>query len=184
MAKRTRRRQRSSGGFSIASFIAGVVVGCLASILVAATAVPVLDNYQPDTAGFSNIDIAEPAYEYEFPDILEASGSREQSATPIVELVSVPDAETGAEPLAIDNPIGSFLLQAGSFEQQRHADVFRATLMLRGYQAKTTLIEIPDKGPRYRVVIGPYPSQTEAQAAIDRLKSEKVEAVMLGIRET
>ena len=184
MANKRRSSQRSPGRFNLSSFVAGIAVGCLVSILLAATAVPVLDNYQPDTLAFPEIDSLETTYEYEFPDILEASGRREGSKQPVRELVAVGDVNESADTQVQQESIESYLLQAGSFEQQRHAEVFRATLMLRGYKASTTVVEIPGIGPRYRVVIGPYPSQVEAESAISQLKSEQVDAMLLGIRET
>lgn len=143
-----------------------------------------LDNYQPDTVAFPDIDTSPVEYEYEFPDILESARDRDQSVASVRELVTV---EETVEPTTEQPPepsIESFLLQAGSFEQQRHADVFRASLVLRGYEAKTTAVEIPGIGPRYRVVVGPFPSQAEAEAAIERLGAEQVDAILLGIRGT
>ena len=143
-----------------------------------------LDSYQPDTVAFPDIDTSPAQYEYEFPDILESAREREPSEAPVRELVTVEDTVEPATEQPPEPPIESFLLQAGSFEQQRHADVFRASLVLRGYPAKTTMVEIPGIGPRYRVVVGPFPSQAEAEAAIERLGSEEVNAILLGIRGT
>lgn len=184
LASKARSKTRSSGGFSLTNFVAGFVVGCLALILVAAVGVPMLDDYQPDTVAFPDIDTSAVQYEYEFPDILESTREREPSEAPVRELVTVEEADEATPEQTVAPPIESFLLQAGSFEQQRHADVFRASLVLRGYQAKTTAVDVPGIGPRYRVVVGPFPSQAEAQAAIDRLGSEQVKAILLGIRET
>lgn len=184
MASKARSRSRGSGGFSLTNFIAGFVVGCLALILVASVGVPMLDDYQPDTVAFPDIDTSSAQYEYEFPDILESTTDREPSATPVRELVTVEEKSESTPQQIVEPSIESFLLQAGSFEQQRHADVFRASLVLRGYQAKTTAVEVPGIGPRYRVVVGPYPTQAEAQAAIERLGTEQVDAILLGIRET
>lgn len=184
MASKSRSKSRRSGGFSLTNFVAGFVVGCLALIFVAAVGVPMLDNYQPDTVAFPDIDTSPVQYEYEFPDILESTREREPSEAPVRELVTVEEVvETTTQPTP-EPAIESFLLQAGSFEQQRHADVFRASLVLRGYQAKTTAVEVPGIGERYRVVVGPFSSQAEAQAAIERLGSEQVDAILLGIRET
>lgn len=184
MASKARSRYRSSGGFSLTNFVAGFVVGCLALILVAAVGVPMLDDYQPDTVAFPDIDTSAVQYEYEFPDILESTKEREPSEAPVRELVTVEETDETTPEQTVAPPIESFLLQAGSFEQQRHADVFRASLVLRGFQAKTTAVDVPGIGPRYRVVVGPFSSQAEAQAAIDRLGSEQVRAILLGIRET
>ncbi|MCY4130697.1 MAG: SPOR domain-containing protein [Gammaproteobacteria bacterium] len=184
MASKARSRSRGAGGFSLTNFIAGFVVGCLALILVAAVGVPMLDDYQPDTVAFPDIDTSPVQYEYEFPDILESTQEREPSETPVRELVTVEETSESTPKQTVEPSIESFLLQAGSFEQQRHADVFRASLVLRGYQAKTTAVEVPGIGSRYRVVVGPFPSQAEAQAAIERLGSEQVEAILLGIRES
>ncbi len=166
------------------SFVAGIVVGCLASILVAATAVPVLDNYQPDTIGFPNLDASPVEYEYEFPDILESAGKRMASEKPVRELVSIDESSNERVQQDETPPIESFLLQVGSFELRRHADVFRASLMLRGYNAATKAIEVPEIGPRFRVVVGPYASKKDAETAIQQLKTEQVDAILLGIRET
>lgn len=184
MASKKRGQSRSSGRFSTTSFIAGIVVGCLSSILVAAWAFPLLDNYQPDTASFPQIDSSADSFEYQFPDILEASGNQEPSEKPVRELVNVADPAQSTTSSEQTKEIESYMLQAGSFENQRQADMFRATLMLRGFNAKTKMVEIPQIGPRYRVIIGPYASQDEANAAITQLKTEQVDAVLLGIRDT
>ena len=158
------------------------MVGCVASILLASTAVPIIDDYDPDTVAFPAIDTEPPTIEYLFPDILEASGGH-VSQDGRTELVSVEEEESIDESERADTVIDSFLLQAGSFEQQQHADVFRASLILRGYNAKTTRVEVPEIGTRYRVVVGPYASQQEAIAVTSRLKAVDVDAVLLGIRD-
>ena len=187
MATKSKAKSRRSGGFSLTSFVAGFVVGCLVLILVAAVTFPILDEYQPDTAAFPDIDASPAQYEYEFPDILESTRQHSASAAPVQELVAVeeqPESTSEQASSPAEPTIESFLLQAGSFEQQRHADVFRASLMLRGYQAKTTVIDVPELGARYRVVIGPYGTQAEAEQAISQLANENVDAILLGVRGT
>ena len=175
-------KQSSTGPFSLTSFLAGIVVGCVASIIVAATAVPVLDDYKPDTAGFPpNLDLPPKTTEYVFPDLLEKGVVPEElgnDRTALIDVASSAPAEVENEkPQAIDG----FLLQVGSFEQQQHADTFRAWLILRGHVADVAEVEISGVGIRYRVVVGPFSSQEEANIVSRQLAEEDVQSRLLGI---
>ena len=182
MAKKAKKS--GSSPFSFASFLAGIVVGCVASIIVAATAVPVLDDYKPDTTGFPpNIDLPPKTTEYVFPDILERGVDPSEIGDERKALVDValdqPSAPQAEEPQAIE----SYLLQAGSFEQQQHADTFRAWLILRGHVADVAEVEIAGIGLRYRVLLGPFSTQEEANVVSSQLAQEDVQTRLLGIRD-
>ena len=159
-------------------------MGCLTSIVVAATAIPVLDDYKPDTSTFPEIKDDTQTYDYQFPELLEASGSKADASKPVATATEAIAITELKNQLDDENQFSGYMLQAGSFEQKDRADVFRAALMLRGYQAKTSEIEIINVGTRFRVVIGPYPTEQAAKSAITQLRGEQVESMLLGSNGT
>lgn len=69
-----------------------------------------------------------------------------------------------AAPKAADR----FWLQAGSFGSEADADNLKARLALAGWEAQVQRGEVPDKGVRYRVRLGPYDNTDE----LNRVKGE------------
>jgi cell division protein FtsN len=61
-----------------------------------------------------------------------------------------------------------FWLQAGSFTTEGDADNLKARLALGGWEAQVQRGELPDKGVRYRVRLGPYDNTDE----LNRVKGE------------
>jgi cell division protein FtsN len=61
-----------------------------------------------------------------------------------------------------------FWLQAGSFANEADADNLKARLALAGWEAKVQKGEVPDKGARFRVRLGPYDNTDE----LNRVKGE------------
>ena len=61
-----------------------------------------------------------------------------------------------------------FWLQAGSFAQEADAENLKARLAFAGWEAVIQPASLPDKGPRYRVRLGPYDNTDE----LARMKSE------------
>ena len=61
-----------------------------------------------------------------------------------------------------------FWLQAGSFTTEGDADNLKARLALAGWEAQVQRGELPDKGVRYRVRLGPYDNTDE----LNRVKGE------------
>lgn len=61
-----------------------------------------------------------------------------------------------------------FWLQAGSFSGESDADNLKARLALAGWEAQVQKSEVPDKGTRYRVRLGPYDNTDE----LNRVKGE------------
>lgn len=184
MAKNNRKSTRTVSRFNFSSFIGGIVVGCLASIVVAATAIPILDDYQPDTVAFPEIRESERSYEYEFPTLLEADRRTPDRVESVADVPATSESATPRSSAEASQAPAGYLLQAGSFEIKDRADAFRAALMLRGYQAVTSQTNVQGVGTRFRVVIGPFKTQGEAESAISRLKEEQVDAMLLEFGET
>jgi cell division protein FtsN len=61
-----------------------------------------------------------------------------------------------------------FWLQAGSFAIESDAENLKARLALAGWEAQVQQGQIPDKGVRYRVRLGPYDNTEE----LNRIKGE------------
>jgi cell division protein FtsN len=65
-------------------------------------------------------------------------------------------------------PADRFWLQAGSFSTQDDADNLKARLALAGWEASVQEADVPDKGVRYRVRMGPFDNTDE----LTRIKGE------------
>src|SRR5512141_2440637 len=77
------------------------------------------------------------------------------------------EAKTGsAAPEA--KPADRFWLQAGSFANESEAENLKARLALAGWEATVQEADVPDKGVRYRVRIGPYDNTDE----LNRMKGD------------
>jgi cell division protein FtsN len=61
-----------------------------------------------------------------------------------------------------------FWLQAGSFASESDAENLKARLALAGWEAAIQPVSLADKGPRYRVRLGPYDNTDE----LNRIKNE------------
>jgi cell division protein FtsN len=61
-----------------------------------------------------------------------------------------------------------FWLQAGSFASESDAENLKARLALAGWEAAIQPVSLPDKGPRFRVRLGPYDNTDE----LNRMKNE------------
>jgi cell division protein FtsN len=82
-----------------------------------------------------------------------------------------------AKPLA--NPL-IYFVQAGAFQRLDDAEKQRAQLALLGIESK--VVERDQSGRTvYRVRVGPFEKQAEAQAAKDRLAEGSVEAVLVRV---
>jgi cell division protein FtsN len=65
-------------------------------------------------------------------------------------------------------PPDRFWLQAGSFSSEGDADNLKARLALAGWEAQVQKGDVPEKGTRYRVRLGPYDNTDE----LNRVKGE------------
>ncbi len=148
-----------------------------------------------------NIDAAFPDTRFEFPDRLEATDPARVGARPSDQNVSnaphgatgtvEPDGEVattdGGDQLAgTDNEgrvVTGYVLQVGAFSNQRTAEALRAELLIWGYNAYTT--EHPDEGTEtpFRVIIGPYDSESESQEDIEGLRQRNISAFLVVMTE-
>ena len=72
------------------------------------------------------------------------------------------------EPKSQDKTVERFWLQAGSFSNPAEAENLKARLALAGWEAAVQEADVPDKGVRYRVRLGPYDNTDE----LNRMKGE------------
>ncbi len=86
-----------------------------------------------------------------------------------------PPAESGAG-AEIEKKI---TIQVAALRDPKVADRMVARLKDKWYPAYRTVAEIPGKGVWYRVRIGSFRSKAEAQSTLERLKKDKIEAILL-----
>ena len=79
---------------------------------------------------------------------------------------------TGAPPKTAS--AGTYLLQAGSFTNQGDAENMKAKLALLGLEANVQVADVPGKGTRYRVRLGPYRTTEEVSKANTTLKQNGI----------
>lgn len=72
-----------------------------------------------------------------------------------------PEKVATAEPTAAAKLPERFWLQAGSFATESDAENLKARLAFAGWQASIQQGNVPDKGTRYRVRLGPYDNTEE-----------------------
>jgi len=89
------------------------------------------------------------------------------------------DKNKNKEPLEKIEKEGSYVLQAGSFQEFADADRRKAELALLGLESAIQKVSI-DKRNWYRVRIGPYTDLTELNTTRQRLRDGSIDA--LGIR--
>jgi DedD protein len=70
--------------------------------------------------------------------------------------------------IPVNNKLGSWIIQAGSFSNQENAFTLRDKLRKAGYPTQVERVVL-DKGVSFRVRIGPYLDRDKAEAKITRL---------------
>jgi cell division protein FtsN len=118
---------------------------------------------------------------YEFYKVLpdKAEGGtahRQPAAQPAPkQAVSQPAAKPAvSQPATKPADSTPFLVQAGAFQNVDDAEKLKAKLALAGMEASVQKADVPGKGVWYRVRLGPYNGQAEANAAIASLKQNGV----------
>jgi septal ring-binding cell division protein DamX len=76
--------------------------------------------------------------------------------------VSVPPPTSGSS--------GAYTIQVASFSDRKGAETLSQKLKKKGYDAYVAAGEVPEKGTRYRVRVGHYPSRSDAQRAAERIQ--------------
>ena len=202
-SKRRAPPSRDAPLWSLPSFVAGAVAG---TVLVAAF-ITLGDRYfEPlpgifvDTPDLES-DIGEMRFAF-YDTLSEVSLSTDDD--PPTRLEPPPDntaeSASGSQDTGQDEP-GSgrsnnansqqevplqtvgYVLQAGSFTLESHAHAFQASLILDGFQAHTTAIELNDGRQMYRVIIGPYTERADAERDEAKLKLRNISAMLLAMRE-
>lgn len=166
--KRAKKRQAPSPArifFHGPSFTVGALVGAAIVILAA---------YGPDYLTKANVDETvdqgqtetAPTLEFDFPDMLK-------------DMEVLADPEPYAVP-STTNTTGQKIwhIQAASFRDKADADALRAKLLLENLPATTSASEA--NGSRwYRVVIGPFNRQVDANRAMTRLREQGISGMWL-----
>lgn len=86
---------------------------------------------------------------------------REVARDPLMAEALPPPRQGGAAPAGQDGP---YTVQVISYDSPEGANAFAAGLRARGHRAFVMTAEVPGRGTMYRVRIGPFETQREAQA--------------------
>ncbi|MCA1804343.1 MAG: SPOR domain-containing protein [Xanthomonadaceae bacterium] len=104
---------------------------------------------------------------------------------PEMEVVVPEDEITGSRKEGVrqvDKP-GTYLLQAGSFRTHEQADRLKAQLALLGLETGIQTVSINDRETWHRVRVGPFRDLNELHKIRVQLKSHKVDAILIRVRE-
>ena len=112
-----------------------------------------------------------PEKRFQFPDIL--SGKTDGTAPPAKSADAPKPAATA--PAAPEAPTG-FYLMAGSFQKQSDAEAQKANLALQGFDASIQKGVVGEK-VWFRVKVGPFKRQDDANRARNELKEAGIDAV-------
>ena len=113
-------------------------------------------------------EIATPEIEFEFPTILE---KRE------VEKISEKNYDQLEADISESEVYEIYILQVGSFKNQKSADTLKATLAFSGLSSYIQKKDILGKGISYRVLIGPFEDVKELEKAKKILSSNNVNSI-------
>ena len=112
--------------------------------------------------------IATPEIEFEFPTILE---KRE------VEKIAEKNYDQLEADISESEVYEIYILQVGSFKNQKSADTLKATLAFSGLSSYIQKKDILGKGISYRVLIGPFEDVKELEKAKKILSSNNVNSI-------
>ena len=113
-------------------------------------------------------EIATPEIEFEFPTILE---KRE------VEKIAEKNYDQLEADISETEVYEIYILQVGSFKNQKSADTLKATLAFSGLSSYIQKKDILGKGISYRVLIGPFEDVKELEKAKKILSSNNVNSI-------
>ncbi len=85
-------------------------------------------------------------------------------------------------PTVAKAPVVQFFLQAGSFRQQAEADRVRAQIILLGQDVRVESVRVRDE-PWFRVLVGPYSSREQLNAAQKTLAASGYKNLLLQQRQ-
>lgn len=111
-------------------------------------------------------DEADDDLRYRFFDRLK-NANVDADVTPYEELTPEPDTPR------------EFVIQTASFVNAGDAEKLRGELILSGMSATLDAVEVEGRGPRYRVLVGPYATRLKAGSAINRLRETGLDPLLL-----
>ena len=186
----------------------GLTFGLVISVLIASLGTRHLKIDEDFLKTFPDIEKVFPNTRFEFPDRLESTNpdrvgsirndanegsssapeepdpSSDDSLNSNEETVTLLE-DLGNEQFSNeeDPNVTGYVLQAGAFSERRHAEAFRASLLLEGYDAFTT--EHPDENAlaRFRVIVGPYQTREASNEDVSRLRQRNVSAFLVPLTE-
>ena len=113
-------------------------------------------------------EIATPEIEFEFPTILEKRD---------VEKIAEKNYDQLEADVSESEVYEIYILQVGSFKNQKSADTLKATLAFSGLSSYIQKKDILGKGISYRVLIGPFEDVKELEKAKKILSSNNVNSI-------
>jgi|TARA_B100000315_G_scaffold132831_1_gene122377 cell division protein FtsN len=148
------------------SFSAGALLG--AAVVILGAWLPELWN-QPDAAPSASTTQTPPQpMKFEFHDILSSSEVRADTS------VYQPLPREPASAIAGKK----ILIQAASFREESDAEALRAQLLLQNLPVVMARVQI-DTGIWYRVTVGPFENNTEANRAMTALRRQDLQAIFI-----
>ena len=85
----------------------------------------------------------------------------------------------GKSPPPTESAAGQYLIQVGSFKEQKAADQQKAQLALLGVESRVEKVTIDNSQTWYRVRIGPEKDQHKVETILARLEENDIKAVMM-----
>jgi cell division protein FtsN len=149
-----------------------------------------------DTLGKRKADTKGMAPDGMFPRKAPAGGGNEkiplsppEPLTPAVQPKSAAPAPAAEkEPPVKEKPAvrEQFLVQVVSYQEKSKAETLVKQISAMGYPARTEMIELPDKGKWFRVVMGAFSSRPETQKAVEAVsrKNKGLNCVIRSVEGT
>ena len=119
--------------------------------------------------------------EAELAEPVEPAPPPEQPAAeqPVAPVTAAPAPGEAAPISTPPAPVASYIVQVGAYQQVQEADQTKALLALQGISSTIQRITKEGQGVWFRVIVGPYATAPEAQAARSRLANAGFKTLLL-----
>ena len=186
-------RKRSEGGFLLGIFT-GVVIGLAVALGIAfylnkapmpfltakpGKSEPKGDGKAPAIAGLPQGSSAPAAGEKPKFDFYKILPGQEETVSEKELQARARAASRGQQDSAKD----VYFIQAGSFQNPADADNQKARLAILGIESSVEPADIPDKGTRYRVRLGPFAKLEDLNRVRSTLAQNGIDASMVKIKQ-